>query len=157
MEKSALIANDGASLETKRLWLQSISGPMPSADELAKYDEVLPGSAERLLRSYERREELMEDQTHHRMSLEQNILSSDSKRATAGMIIAATICFAALLGSVYLGMNGHEKIAAVLFSIPLVSIVGAFIHGTNARKNERKERLQALAAAKQETEPESPE
>lgn len=121
-----------------------VSGPMPSADELAEYERILPGSADRLLRIHERQISLVEEQARHRMALEKTVVCGDGQRASAGICVAAVIGIGGIIGSVYLGMNGHEWLAGTIFATAIVSLVGTFIYGTNSRREERNARHNEL-------------
>ena len=50
------------------------SGPLPSPEDLAKYNMIVPDAAERLLC-------MAENQQAHRMELEKKVVSSDIQRS----------------------------------------------------------------------------
>lgn len=147
-QRSALTSpqnnEDQASVHVQQS-MRFISGPMPSADELARYEDVLPGSAERFLQIHENQINLVETQAVHRQSLEKKVIWGDSARATAGMVIAALICFSGIALAYTLGIHGHDYLAGVILAVDLVGLTSVFIYGTNSRKAERKDRLQVMA------------
>jgi uncharacterized membrane protein len=73
--------------------LSVFSGPLPSANELAKYEMILPGFANRLLTRHERQLVLTEEQVRHRFGLENKSLFMANIRSYLGMILAGAIPF----------------------------------------------------------------
>jgi len=62
----------GASVNTMSIY----AGPIPSADELAKYENILPGSANRIL-------EMAEKQSRHRQNMESEMLKANINLSTS--------------------------------------------------------------------------
>ena len=52
----------------------SFSGPLPHPDMLRKFDDVVPGAAERIIK-------MAEDQSNHRKDLERKVIESDIARS----------------------------------------------------------------------------
>ncbi|MEN6370805.1 MAG: DUF2335 domain-containing protein [Armatimonadota bacterium] len=129
---------------------QLICGPIPSADELAKYEQILPGAANRILCTYEAHTDLLGEQARHRMGLESCVVNGDGKRAWAGIIIGGIIGIGGLASAAYLGMHGHDILAGGIFLGDVGSIIGTFIYGTNSKRAERRDRLQILKKDDQE-------
>ena len=67
----------------------SFSGPIPAPHVLGLYNEVLPGSAERLLAAFE-------SQQSHRQSLETKVVDSGIKRAWYGLWCALAVSLAGI-------------------------------------------------------------
>jgi len=92
--------------------MTQISGPIPSADELAKYEAVLPGAAERLLSIHEEQVARLGKQADHRMELEKTVVFGDSWRAWAGLAVGE-LSFSPLDGwailSPFRGMTGSRE------------------------------------------------
>jgi uncharacterized membrane protein len=55
------------------------SGPLPQAEQLQKYEEVLPGAADRIIR-------MAEEQSAHRQEIERQIVASASRDSIAGVM-----------------------------------------------------------------------
>src|SRR5438034_5455816 len=57
---------------------QSFSGPLPPPDALAKFEQVLPGLADRIMK-------MAEKQSAHRQSIERNVIEGDTRRSWMGL------------------------------------------------------------------------
>jgi len=101
---------------------------------LAQYDEIVPGSAARLI-------DRMEKQSDHRMELERTVINGDSRRATAGLIAGFIVTMVIIAASVYLIIHGFRYEGCALFSINLVALVTVFVHGSNSRRQERQHKM----------------
>jgi len=133
------------SVRAVRQELRFISGPMPSAEELARYASIIPGAPERFMQIHERQMDLVEAQTHHRIGLEKCVITGDSRRSWAGLIIGALVAFGGLVWSYNLALHGHDLLAGVGFLTELTSLAGLFVFGTTSRRTERREREQGLS------------
>lgn len=86
---------------------QDFTGPLPHPSILAGYDQVVPGSAERIL-------VMAEKQLDHRINTESFIAHEQMKQSSRGQHYAFFICSFALAISATLAMTGHEVTAALL-------------------------------------------
>ena len=110
--------------------MQIRSGPLPDARELAEYDEVVPGAAERIIAMAER-------QAAHRQKLEEFAIHAEDRRSWGGLIVGGIVAMGFMVGSVILGLNGQPWQGGILGSTTLASIVGTFVFGTRSRRAER--------------------
>ena len=55
----------------------SYSGPLPAPEDFAKYDSVLPGAAERILK-------MAEENSVHRRQMERRIIYSGTRQSSIG-------------------------------------------------------------------------
>lgn len=108
------------------------SGPLPPPSDLAQYDAIVPGMAERLLTKFEQ-------QGAHRMSLETHVIHSDATRANWGLAAAFVFGLALLGASVYLIVNGYEMAGIVAIVTEFLTYGGLFLYGSETRRRERKE------------------
>lgn len=109
-------------------------GPLPPAEELAKYNNAVPDAAERILK-------MAEIQANHRQALETRVVRSEMRRAWGGLFCGLIVSVLALSASTYVIMNGHDAAGSLLFGSSLASIVIAFIKGTESRRKEREEKM----------------
>ncbi len=116
------------------------SGPLPPPEDLAKYNDIIPDGANRIL-------SMAEQQQKHRMYLEKVVIESDSRRAWAGLIAGLVVALALLGAGTYLIATGHETGGTVLVGLDLATVVGSFIYGTRTRQQERATKTQAMKAA----------
>lgn len=109
---------------------EHFSGPLPPPFVLQKYNDVVPGAAERILM-------MAEQQSKHRMELEKKVIESDIQKSNLGQRFAFVIVVLGLLIAAYLGVNGHEVAAAAIGGGGLVSLAGIFISSRIEKKQER--------------------
>ncbi|HAS84835.1 MAG TPA: hypothetical protein DCS23_02030 [Candidatus Yonathbacteria bacterium] len=110
--------------------VQSFSGPLPHPDILRKFEEVVPGSAERIIK-------MAEDQSAHRKDLEQKVISSDIARSKWGQILGFVIAVAGLVVSAIISIYGNAIAGGIIGVGTLASLVGVFMYGSTTRSKER--------------------
>lgn len=108
-------------------------GPIPPSTELERYEKILPGSAERILK-------MAENQSHHRQDLEKKVIQSDVRSSFLGICFAFIITIAALLLAGYCVHAGYPYIGLLFGAGSIGSIVGSFIYGHKVRSEERQKR-----------------
>lgn len=104
-------------------------GPLPPAEEIKKYNEVIPNGAERIM-------QMAEKQIDHRIIMEKDYMkanNSDSRRGQLFAFIIAIICISA---SVYLGVNGQPWLGGVLGGGTITALVATFIVGKNKQRTQ---------------------
>jgi uncharacterized membrane protein len=111
---------------------ESFSGPLPHPDLLLKFDEVVPGAAERILK-------LAETQSAHRIELERMVVSSDISRSKWGQILGFILAVIGLTASVVIGIFGSALGGGIMGATTVASLVGVFMYGSRARNKERRE------------------
>ncbi len=123
---------------------QSFSGPLPTPDVLRRYEEVIPGSAERIISMAER-------QGSHRQDLESTVVSSNITNERLGMIFGFVICLVAICGGIYAVAHGKsaEGIAAII--APLAALVAVFVYGKSRQRRDLELRQQAVVDAARRT------
>jgi uncharacterized membrane protein len=131
------------------------SGPLPPPEQLASYDKVLPGLAERIVHRDERILTMAEKQAEHRQKLESFVITRNARSAAVGQALAFIIAIVFGSFAFVLGSNGHELSASVLGGAELVSLVTVFILGRRKQSQEnaskRKEQNQAIVKSKPES------
>ena len=133
-----------SALTVQQTELRWVSGPIPSADELGKYESVLPGAAERLLAIHERQILLVEKQAHHRFALENSVVSHNNNRSYLGLVVGGIVVLAGFWLSYEFAMHHDQLLAGGTFFVDLSSLAGMFVYGTESQRKERAERLKAL-------------
>lgn len=102
---------------------ESFSGPIPPPAILKQYEEMQPGSADRILK-------MAEKQSEHRMELEKKAIGGQvdqSKRGQVFGFILALVCIAvAFCFALFLDMKAF---ASGFLSVTLVVLVGLFLNG----------------------------
>ncbi len=120
---------------------QLTQGPIPNASEMARYEQVLPGSAARILTMAEKNQERRQaseefaDKSNRLIAeansraMDANVRASDaaSIEAKRGQWMAFTIAILFLAASVGLALAGREIASSVIGGGVLVALVAAFL------------------------------
>ena len=108
------------------------SGPLPPADQIRAYEEVLPGSADRILSMAERQQE-------HRQSLEKVTVEGAANRSWWGMrlgFVIAVIVVGIGAGAIF---TGHALAGFAVIIAQTAILAGVFVYG---RVDQRRERIE---------------
>lgn len=116
--------------------IEQFSGPLPPPTILEQYNKVVPGAAERILK-------MAEEQSAHRRSLEQKVISSDVLNAKLGMLFGFIIGLVAILAGVYIVVIDKNNQGYFLSLGAIAALVGVFVYG-------RKKKEQRLEQKKNE-------
>ena len=112
---------------------QTFSGPLPHPEILKKFDEVVPGSAERIIK-------MAEDQSSHRKDLERKVIESDIARSKWGQVLGFLIAIIGLGVSAAVSIYGNAIAGGIIGVGTLASLVGVFMYGAKTRSVERIEK-----------------
>lgn len=109
------------------------SGPIPPPDILAKYNDVMPGLADKLVDQFIA-------QGAHRMGIESKVVAADIQRSRWGLVAGFTLSLLIIGGGYYLIYleNSAEGIAVMASTV--VMLVGTFVYATERRRSERKDK-----------------
>lgn len=117
-------------------------GPVPPPDVLRGFEELVPGSADRLLR-------LAEHESAHRHDLEARALQAniDAQRRqldiaeqqarslslndTIGQVAGVLIAIACLVAAYFLAISDHGAVATAILAIPTAATIRAFFTHRN--------------------------
>lgn len=122
--------------------IAAYSGPIPPAQELARYDEVVPGSAAKIIDWTNR-------QSEHRQKLESRALWHELARSYLGLGAGCVVALAQIAAGTYCVISGHDVAGAFIITGIGVEIVTAFIYGTKSRRLEREGRISTLTRRQQ--------
>lgn len=100
----------------------SMSGPFPPPAMLAQYEDILPGSAERIF-------QLTEKEQAHRHDLESTGLRDEIFYRRLGMILGAASLVLILAVVALAAFLDQTAIALAVVGVGLVGIITAFIKG----------------------------
>lgn len=111
----------------------SFAGPLPPPSILSGYDDIVPGAAERIIKSYE-------NEVAHRNEMERSLVAAEidiqkaiPREIRRGQYFAFTVCVGFLASGTFLIYTGHEWPGTIFGGSGLVGIVSAFLA---ARKNQ---------------------
>ncbi|MDD4350141.1 MAG: DUF2335 domain-containing protein [Opitutales bacterium] len=100
----------------------SYSGPIPPADELKRYSEVVNDGAERIMKAFE-------TQSEHRRSIEKVVISSQQQRSDRGQWMGLIVAMSTIGSAVFLAYSGHDAVAGVLGGGTVLGLVSVFVIG----------------------------
>ena len=109
-------------------------GPLPTAEELQKYNTVFEGCAERLVA-------LAENQSNHRQVIEKAVVNGNVAAEKRGQIFGFIIAMTAVIGGIYLIANDRSVEGLVAIIAALSALVGVFVYGRIQQKKERETKL----------------
>lgn len=96
------------------------SGPIPPPAVLKQYEEISPGSADRIL-------SMAEKEQHHRHRLENTVAVDDTMLSRLGMRFAFAITMTSLSAATWLGFLGHEIAGSAIGACGITLIVARFL------------------------------
>ena len=114
------------------------SGPLPPPAMLHQYEEMLPGTANRIIT-------MAENQSKHRLELENSVVAGEITRSQQGMWCGAIVAVLALGGGILLAALDKPIAGGICAGVPLLGIVGTFVYGTDQKRRERVEKTKILA------------
>jgi len=123
---------------------QHFSGPLPPPETLRKYEELLPGSADRIFR-------MVETQSNHRQALESTVIISNCKNERLGMIFGFTICVLAISAGIYAVLRGNQGFGIASIVSALAALVAVFIYGKTRQKKDLQAAQQGIIEAARHT------
>lgn len=124
-------------LRKEMIYSQSFSGPLPPPEILAQFEQIVPGSAARLIT-------MAEKQAEHRQSLERTVVEGDSRKSWYGLWTGFTLGMTGLVGSVILGYLNQPWPASIMCSASLGALVSVFVIGSRQRQQERAKKADIL-------------
>jgi uncharacterized membrane protein len=105
------------------------TGPIPSPDEIAEYERILPGCADRLVK-------MAEKEQAHRHKTETRGQTHRMGITFVGQLFAFLIGIAGIAGGVYLVKSDKPITGFGVFFTSLAAIMGVFFYG-RSRKAEK--------------------
>jgi uncharacterized membrane protein len=109
----------------------SYSGPLPPAEQIRQYEEVLPGSADRILSMAERQEA-------HRHELEKLTVKEATNRSWWGLRLGFVLAVIIVLVGAGAIFTGHTPAGLAAILTPTAILAGVFVYG---RREQTKERI----------------
>lgn len=111
--------------------------PIPPAAELARYNEIFPNAAERLITRWE-------EQGTHRMVLEKKVIGAGIIQAYMGIVTGAVLCLAGIAAGTFLAYHGKDISGLGTIVTSLVALAGVFVYGKKKQESELADKRQAL-------------
>ncbi len=98
------------------------TGPLPSPDAVQRYEQVLPGAADRIMK-------LLESQSEHRMDMETALVEGALRTERLGQVFGLSIVVVVFAVSAWLIDGGHGISGTVLGVTDLVALIAVFLRG----------------------------
>jgi len=115
-------------------------GPLPPPEALEKYNQVLPGAAERILA-------MAESQQAHRQHLEKHVIESNVSAQTRGTWLGFFVAMTVIVGGIWLIHDGKNTAGLASVLTALGALVGVFVYSKYEQKKELDKKTEALATA----------
>lgn len=112
--EEALVDERAADVQVIQRITRFHSGPLPDGETLSTYAKLIPNGADRVM-------SLVEAQTAHRHRRE----SADSRQEIRGHWMAYTLALLLTAAGFYLGLRGHDWLAAALFTTTIGAVIAA--------------------------------
>lgn len=95
-------------------------GPLPPAEEFARYEQVCPGAADRIIA-------MAENQSRHRQAIENKSIEMTSRDSLLGLIFAFVFALATLVAGVWLVIQEHPVVGTIFGGVGLGTVVTSFM------------------------------
>ena len=103
------------------------SGPLPSPEDLERYESLIPDAGERFMR-------LFESQMAHRHQAD----NRESRRLDAGLLAAFIVVVLIIGAGTFLVYSGYAWAGATMVGLDVVSLAALFIFGPPRLRSRRK-------------------
>ncbi len=111
----------------------SHSGPLPSPEDLRKYDSVAPGTAERIIT-------MAENQQNHRIGLEKHAVTEQLRQSHLGQRYGLVVTISMIVASFILILCGHDTAGASLGGSTIAALAAVFVIGKKAQEKDLTEK-----------------
>lgn len=105
---------------------ERFSGPIAHPRHLREYEEIVPGSANRII-------EMAEGDLAHSQRLQNFVFEAEIADQREGRRLGFLALLALIASALYCGVNGHELLAGGFIGAGALGVVGAFIRGRNGK------------------------
>jgi len=105
---------------------ENFSGPMPHPKHLQQYEEILPGSAKRMLAMAEKAQE-------HNASMQKTIVAAEVEDQKRGMVFGFIGLLVALGFAGYSAFLGRADLAAIFVGSVVLGAITLFVKGRSAK------------------------
>lgn len=118
------------------------SGPLPPAEELLAYENVVQGSGERILM-------MAEKQAAHRMEMERLVITRQQDQSARGQHYGLIIGLSGIIGGCVIAYLGHDWVGGTLIGTTVTGLVSTFVMGKYQQNKDLAEKKQAQKQLRQ--------
>lgn len=102
------------------------SGPLPPPEALAKFNEVVPNGAERIMA-------MAEIEQRHRIDYETTGINASVTETRRGQWLGASISLIAIVGAIIsIILEAHWAVSCALVGVPILGIIKAIVNSRHA-------------------------
>ena len=109
---------------------RTYSGPLPAPEDFAAYEEVLPGSTDRII-------SMAEKSLDSRINNEKTIIETRLKQSGRGQILGFILALFFGLISLILALTDHEVLAGIIASGDIISLAVIFVLNREPNKKDK--------------------
>ena len=120
--------------------MRSFSGPLPPPEALERYNQIVPGAAERIIA-------MAESQHDHRQELEKHVIHSNVSAQRLGTLLGFIVAMTAIIGGIWLIHEGKDTAGLASVLTALGALVGVFVYSKVEQKKELDKKTEALVSA----------
>ncbi|MGC1621072.1 MAG: DUF2335 domain-containing protein [Candidatus Acidiferrum sp.] len=120
----------------------SFSGPLPPPEVLEKYNQSMPGLADRIIG-------MAEKQANHRQQIEKTVIDSNAFVQKVGPFLGFIVAMTAVIGGIELVLKGKDGYGLAAIITALASLAGVFIYGKTQQRKNLDDKANDLAQPKQ--------
>ena len=117
--------------ELRALRAEFFSGPLPPPHILAKYDEIIPNGAERILAMAERQE-------GHRHQMEKAIVEAEIQQSRLGLVLGFVVVMTMGVGGMVLIWHGSNVNGLAIVLTALGGLLGSFLYSVKKKEKAHK-------------------
>ena len=99
---SSIVQTQSAEMRVQAM-MRSFSGPLPPPEVLERYNQFLPGTAERIIA-------MAEGQHNHRIELERHVITSNVSAQKLGTILGFIVAMTVVIGGHIPSSRGKKRI-----------------------------------------------
>jgi len=123
---SAIVGRDQASKVTAQILSlyheERFQGPIAHPKHLREYEEIVPGSGDRIIK-------MAEGALEHQKEMQKQALDADIQDTQDGRRYGFWALIALIVAALACGLTGHEILAGLFLGTGALGTVGAFIRG----------------------------
>lgn len=109
---------------------ERFSGPIPHPRHMREYEDICPGSADRLIM-------MAEQSLAHAQEIQRSALDGDIHDTKAGRIYGLVALIALIVAATFAMYTDHEVAAAAFLGAGVLGVVGQLIQGQKQDKSEK--------------------
>jgi len=107
------------------------SGPLPHPAILKQYEEFIPGSAEKIIKIFEK-------QTNHRHFLEKKNLENSHNQIKTGQYLGFFICLSSIISGTICALYGAILPGSLFGTAGVAGLAAVFIYGSKKKEKDEK-------------------